>query len=674
MEENDKSPKPVTGLLRYERLKSRKTAMFLALFFAAFGVHYFYLRQYWKGSLLIWVVWVIMPIVTGISGVFWLWALGYLLLTAYYVWDFNKMTEEDFDVEYNHFKVFQHCDGCGKRLFWYNKPMWGIGRLSDDKRICFNCFKIVLDADPEISRNFKRTYNATKAISIIKNHWAEKSVKKIENPVNQFEFSQQYFDLLKELSNDLIEISNEIRSDISLVEKVKTMLPNTDPAVFFPGCIIYDMGQIAKLFSGGQLKERNLETSGYVLLSNYLLPNPISDYYLDDYTKIARAHIFGSFHELIKAFNDVVNGSNPVQIQVMSLEDKEKGNQPAKLQLLSLPLWLKVSQSTHFEQYAKVLYQYANVISKADGIVTANETKKLKQLYQIIHNPINESSPHEPVILENSGNGSLESLVEELNLLIGLDAVKQEIHSLVNYVKIQKARTEAGLKSSAMSYHLVFTGNPGTGKTTVARIVAQIYKHLGLLSKGHLVETDRSGLIAEYSGQTAVKVNRVVDSALNGILFIDEAYSLVGENKDDFGKEAVATLIKRMEDNRDKLVLIIAGYTNEMKKFIETNPGFKSRFNKYVEFPDYTPDEMMAIFNSQSTKLDFSLSNEADTKLQQLISQAYNQRDKTFGNGRFVRNLFEKTVERQANRIAASAELTRELLTTITIEDIPDKF
>jgi len=605
MEESDKSPKPVTGLIRYERLKSRKTAMFLALFFTAFGVQYFYLQRFWKGFLIFLIAWFFLPLLASVSLAFWLWPLGYLLLTVYYVRKFYRMTDEQFDLKYNYHPAYKNCDGCGKRLHWAFKPMFGLGNLTDEKHICHNCFRIVLEADSEISRNFKRTYDATKAISIIRKHFAEKSVKKVGNPEPQFEFSLQYFDLLKELSKHLIEISNEIRSDISLVEKVKSMLPNSDPAVFFPGCIIYDMGQIAKLFSGGQLKERNLETSGYVLLSNYLLPNPISDYYLDDYTKIARAHIFGSFHELIKAFNDVVNGSNPVQIQVMSLEDKEKSSQPAKLQLLSLPLWLKVSQSTHFEQYAKVLYQYANVISKADGIVTENETKKLKQLYQIIHNPINESSPHEPVILQNSGNGSLDSLIEELNSLIGLDAVKQEIHSLVNYVKIQKARTEAGLKSSAMSYHLVFTGNPGTGKTTVARIVSQIYKHLGILSKGHLVETDRSGLIAEYSGQTAVKVNRVVDSALNGILFIDEAYSLVGENKDDFGKEAVATLIKRMEDNRDKLVLIIAGYTNEMKKFIETNPGFKSRFNKYVEFPDYVPDEMMAIFKSQCTKLDF---------------------------------------------------------------------
>lgn len=645
--------------------------MYLAFFFSFIGVHYFYLRRFMKGYYSLLIACVLLPVIASILGLIWLWPLGIFLLSGYFVRELYRMTDEQFDLKFNY---YHFCAGCGGRLRFINKPVFGQGWLNDGSGICFKCFKIVLDADPSISRNFKRTYDSKTAISIIKKHWAEKSVKKSENPVNPFELSLQYYDLLKDLSKDLIEISNEIRSDISLVEKAKSMLPNTDPAVFFPGCIIYDLGQIAKLFSGGQLKDRNLETSGYVLLSNYLLPTPIPDFYLEDYTKIARAHIFSAFTEMIKVFNDVVNGGNPVKIQVMSLEDKEKGAQPAKLQLLSLPLWLKVSQSPHFDQYAKVLYQYANVITKADGIVTENETKKLKQLYQIIHHPINDSSPSESVILESSEGSSLESLVEELHALIGLDAVKQEINSLVNYVKIQKARTEAGLKSSAMSYHLVFIGNPGTGKTTVARIVAQIYKHLGILSKGHLVETDRAGLIAEYSGQTAVKVNRVVDSALNGILFIDEAYSLVGENKDDFGKEAVATLIKRMEDNRDKLVLIIAGYTSEMKKFIETNPGFKSRFNKYVEFPDYTPDEMMAIFNSQSTKLDFSLSNKAETKLQQLIQQAYFQRDKTFGNGRFVRNIFEKTLERQANRIAASAELTRVLLTTITFEDIPDKF
>jgi len=673
MESTNELPEPVSELIRYEHLKSRKTAMFLAFFLTFFGGHYIYLRQYGKAYLLFTAIWVVLPVFTAVAAIIWLWPLAMLLIQGYFTWKFYRMTDEQFDAKYNYHQAYQNCVGCGKRLSWYNKPMFGLGRLKEDKGICYNCFKIVLDADPAISRNFKRTYDSSKALSILKDHWSEKTRKSTENTPPQFEFSVQYYDLLKDLSQDLIEISNEIRSDISLIEKVKSMLPNSDPAVFFPGCIIYDLGQIAKLFSGGQLKDRNLETSGYVLLSNYLLPTPITDFYLEDYTKIARAHIFSAFTEMIKVFNDVVNGGNPVKIQVMSLEDKEKDAQPAKLQLLSLPLWLKVSQSPHFDQYAKVLYQYANVITKADGIVTENETKKLKQLYQIIHHPINDSSPSESVILESSEGSSLESLVEELHGMIGLNAVKQEINSLVNYVKIQKARTEAGLKSSAMSYHLVFTGNPGTGKTTVARIVAQIYKHLGILSKGHLVETDRAGLIAEYSGQTAVKVNRVVDSALNGILFIDEAYSLVGENKDDFGKEAVATLIKRMEDNRDKLVLIIAGYTNEMKKFIETNPGFKSRFNKYVEFPDYTPDEMMAIFNSQSTKLDFSLSNQADTKLQQLIRQAYIQRDKTFGNGRFVRNIFEKTLERQANRIAASAELTRELLTTILVEDIPDK-
>ena len=172
---------------------------------------------------------------------------------------------------------------------------------------------------------------------------------------------------------------------------------------------------------------------------------------------------------------------------------------------------------------------------------------------------------------------------------------------------VQKAREASGLKSSSISYHIVFTGNPGTGKTTVARIVSQIYKNLGVLTQGQLVETDRSGLVAEYVGQTAVKVNKTVDTAINGVLFIDEAYSLVGQNQDDFGKEAVATLIKRMEDDRDKLIVILAGYTQEMKGFIDTNPGFKSRFNRYIDFTDYTPDELLAIFEGQCKKLEYQI-------------------------------------------------------------------
>lgn len=267
----------------------------------------------------------------------------------------------------------------------------------------------------------------------------------------------------------------------------------------------------------------------------------------------------------------------------------------------------------------------------------------------------------------------VDEALKDLNSLTGLTAVKEEIKSLINFIIVQKAREDKGFKSSSLSYHIVFTGNPGTGKTTVARIIAKIYKALGVLQQGQLIETDRSGLIAEYVGQTAVKVNKTVDSALNGVLFIDEAYSIVGDSQDSFGKEAVSTLIKRMEDDRDKLIVILAGYTKEMQDFIETNPGFKSRFNRYIDFADYQPDELLLIFEGLCKKLDYKITDNAKTKLTNIFIAAYNNRDKSFGNGRFVRNTFEKSLERQANRIATLADLTDEVLTTITADDLPDK-
>ena len=184
---------------------------------------------------------------------------------------------------------------------------------------------------------------------------------------------------------------------------------------------------------------------------------------------------------------------------------------------------------------------------------------------------------------------------EELSKLIGLGSVKKEIESLSNYVKIQTLRHRQGMTTTPVSLHCVFTGNPGTGKTTVARIVAAIYKELGVLKSGHLVETDRSGLVAEYVGQTAVKTNKIIDEALDGVLFIDEAYSLLG-GENDFGAEAIATLLKRMEDDRDRLVVILAGYSKEIKDFIESNPGLQSRFNRYIQFDDYTSDDLIEIF------------------------------------------------------------------------------
>ncbi len=264
---------------------------------------------------------------------------------------------------------------------------------------------------------------------------------------------------------------------------------------------------------------------------------------------------------------------------------------------------------------------------------------------------------------------------KELDELIGLESVKEEVHSLVNFVKVQKMRQEKGLKTPKMSYHLVFTGNPGTGKTTVARIVARIYKDLGILKKGHTVETDRSGLVAEYMGQTAVKTNNLIDSALNGVLFIDEAYSLViGDNR-DYGEEAIATLLKRMEDDRDKLVVIVAGYTNEMKKFINSNPGLQSRFNRYIHFPDYTPDELYDIFCLQLKKNQYTITPEGEKFLREKLKEIVDKKDRNFGNGRYVRNIFEKAIQRQANRLTTQRGAKSETdLTAITKEDLEGLF
>lgn len=259
---------------------------------------------------------------------------------------------------------------------------------------------------------------------------------------------------------------------------------------------------------------------------------------------------------------------------------------------------------------------------------------------------------------------------EELAKLIGLGSVKKEIETLSNYVKIQTLRHRQGMTTTPVSLHCVFTGNPGTGKTTVARIVAAIYKELGVLKSGHLVETDRSGLVAEYVGQTAVKTNKIIDEALDGVLFIDEAYSLLG-GENDFGAEAIATLLKRMEDDRDRLVVILAGYSKEIKDFIESNPGLQSRFNRHIQFDDYTSNDSIEIFKLSLRKSQYKIKRDALNALQSYIERELLVKDEHFGNGRFVRNLFEKIIQNQANRLAVQESISNEDLSIITLEDIP---
>lgn len=266
------------------------------------------------------------------------------------------------------------------------------------------------------------------------------------------------------------------------------------------------------------------------------------------------------------------------------------------------------------------------------------------------------------------GGGSADNLAE-LNSLIGLERVKKDVDSLRNLIKIQAMRKKQGLPNTSVSYHCVFSGNPGTGKTTVARILAGIYKDLGLLKKGHLVEVDRSKLVGEYVGQTAPKTNKVIDEALDGVLFIDEAYTLVGEGN-DYGSEAIATLLKRMEDDRDRLVVILAGYTDEIKEFIDSNPGLQSRFNRYIQFDDYSTEELMEIFKRSLKKSKYKIKRDAYEEMGRIVGNAVASKDKNFGNARYVRNLFEKVVQNQANRLARLDSISNEDLSIITREDI----
>ena len=269
---------------------------------------------------------------------------------------------------------------------------------------------------------------------------------------------------------------------------------------------------------------------------------------------------------------------------------------------------------------------------------------------------------------------SLEHFLAKLNGLTGLGSVKTEVTQLTNFLRFQKMRKEKGLSVPEQSLHMVFTGNPGTGKTTIARLIAQIYRSMGILSKGQFVETDRAGLVGGYLGQTAIKTQEVVESALGGVLFIDEAYSLTDSTHghDLYGQETVATLLKMMEDHRDDLIVIVAGYTEPMQKFIRSNPGLQSRFNKFLHFDDYAPSELTEIFRHFAAQGDYKLHPATELKLHNVFADLYAARDETFGNARLARNLFEKAINAHANRMVSAGAVDEVSLVTLYPEDVPN--
>ena len=267
---------------------------------------------------------------------------------------------------------------------------------------------------------------------------------------------------------------------------------------------------------------------------------------------------------------------------------------------------------------------------------------------------------------------SFEELMAQLESLVGLEEVKKDVKNLVNLMKVRKLREQNDLPVPPMSLHMVFMGNPGTGKTTVARILGGLYAAIGVLKKGQLVEVDRSGLVAGYVGQTALKTKEVINSALGGVLFIDEAYALSSGGENDFGREAIETILKAMEDHRDELVVIVAGYDEPMEEFLSSNPGLESRFNKYFHFPDYNGEQLLAIFKGQCNKNSYVMSAEAETAATEMFNQLYENRDDNFGNGRDVRNCFEDMIVRQSNRVAAMESPTKDDLMAVLPEDLKD--
>jgi ATPase family associated with various cellular activities (AAA)/AAA lid domain len=342
---------------------------------------------------------------------------------------------------------------------------------------------------------------------------------------------------------------------------------------------------------------------------------------------------------------------------------------------------------TNFADRARgALFHFANLVIKSDGRVTPTEAAALAEFKQTLYPGRAPDAPDgakghpertpdaatpEPPEEELPPPRPLEELLAEMDALVGLDRVKSDVRQLINFLKVQKLREEQGLKILPASRHLVFYGNPGTGKTTVARLVAQIYRTLGVLKRGHLVETDRAGLVAGYVGQTAIKVREVTTKALGGVLFVDEAYSLAGGGENDFGREAVETLLKMMEDHRDELVVIVAGYTGRMQDFLDSNPGLRSRFNKHLHFDDYGVEQLVHIFKSFCTKADFKLTEGAEKELASVFGVLCASRDETFGNARAARNLFEATLSKQANRLVSLPKVDREILSTIEAADIP---
>ena len=425
---------------------------------------------------------------------------------------------------------------------------------------------------------------------------------------------------------------------------------------------------------------------------NYTLESALVDDMLNWFGNLALSdnNLTDSELEFINTFLD----ANYTKEDILNLKDASLPDLPKSFKFLHEQDEFKKRIDLMDEEYAEELYDVYNLTGKffitVNGKLDEDALKRYKDYLKSLRSSLDKYKSGKivskidvteaPVELkpgntdkpEEVKQTTIDDYLDELNKLVGLDNVKKDVNSLINLVQIRKIRQERGIKQPSMSLHLVFSGNPGTGKTTVARILSKIYAEIGILSKGHLVETDRSGLVGGYVGQTAIKTQDVIQSALGGILFIDEAYSLANTSENDYGHEAIDTILKAMEDKREDLIVIVAGYPDLMEKFLHSNPGLESRFNKYIYFDDYDGEELYKIFKSMCEDSSLKLDDEADEYLKSYFNEMYLNRSDNFANGRAVRNLFEKVLTSQANRLVSLDDLSDDDLNTLTYDDFAD--
>jgi stage V sporulation protein K len=453
-----------------------------------------------------------------------------------------------------------------------------------------------------------------------------------------------------EIKKETIAISNfcdALNKDSAFVEKANALVhpPNANGLQFrAQQFLISDL-----IFISAKVADKDTDKSRFTLA-----------YYYD----VLRNARFAD-ENAAAALNQLVTGKD----FALHLQKIKDDNKITLLEAKKETCILLASLPESDKRFTTILNYYEAFLKDAYGIKFKNNAAFLEFLKLP---KLTEANKNQDVSGIPEGD-TLEKVLEELQALVGLAEIKKNVEELINLLKIQKKRSDEGLKNIEMTLHAVFLGPPGTGKTTVARLLGRIYKHLGYLSKGQLYETDREGMIAGYVGQTATKVDKVIDESIGGVLFIDEAYSLTqNATGNDYGSEAINILLKRMEDYRDDLAVVVAGYDEPMKIFIESNPGLRSRFNRFFKFDHFSPAELYKIFENICKTSDFIINEDAAEKLKDTFTLLYEKRDEGFGNARTARNLFEKCVQIQANRIIKLPKINHSVLKTFTEEDIPE--